>query len=307
MRILLVVNTSASAVTARARVVIAKALSADHTVTVTETSRRGHATRLAQGAAADGLDAVVVLGGDGTLNEAANGLAESTTALGVLPGGSTNVFARTIGMTNDPIEATGELLGAMARDSRLRIGLGSVNGRYFLFHAGAGYDAAVVKEVERRGALKRYVSDPLFVWAAVTTWFRHYDRGRPRFSVTLGRPGENENPVDATFAVVQNSDPYTFLGNRPLTLSHSAGLDSPLTAVVFRRLRAATLLRALGAALGSSGRLPASRGVVQRAGLTELTITGIGPFPYQLDGDYLGEAESLSIRYEPACLDLYVP
>ena len=76
---------------------------------------------------------------------------------------------------------------------------------------------------------------------------------------------------------------------------------------MFRRLRAATLLRALGAALGSSGRLPASRGVVQRAGLTELTITGIGPFPYQLDGDYLGEAESLSIRYEPACLDLYVP
>src|SRR6202022_3464296 len=114
MRLLLLVNTSASSVTARGRVVIQKALAADHEVTVAETSRRGHASRLAQGAAADGLDAVIVLGGDGTLNEAANGLAGSATALGGLPGGSTNVYARTIGMTNDPIEATGELLAALA-------------------------------------------------------------------------------------------------------------------------------------------------------------------------------------------------
>ena len=75
VRLLLVVNSSASSVTARGRVVITKALSADHDVTVAETTRRGHATRLAQGAAADGVDVVVVFGGDGTLNEAANGLA----------------------------------------------------------------------------------------------------------------------------------------------------------------------------------------------------------------------------------------
>src|SRR3954452_11812580 len=94
MKVLLIVNASASSVTARTRVVIQKALSADHEVTLAETSRRGHATRLAQGAAADGLDAVVVLGGDGTLNEAANGLAGSTTAMAPLPGGSTNLFCR---------------------------------------------------------------------------------------------------------------------------------------------------------------------------------------------------------------------
>src|SRR5258708_4507188 len=139
MKLLFIVNTSASSVTERGRVVIQKALSADHEVTTALTSRRGHATRLAQGAASQRLDAVVVLGGDGTLNEAANGLAGSTTALGILPGGSTNVFARTIGMTNDPIEATGELLAAMAQGRRRRIGLGSVNGRYFLFHVGIGF------------------------------------------------------------------------------------------------------------------------------------------------------------------------
>src|SRR5215472_2807528 len=159
MRILLLVNASASSVTPRARVVIQKALAADHEVTVAETSRRGHASRLAQGAAADGLDAVIVLGGDGTLNEAANGLAGSETALGVLPGGSTNVFARTIGMTNDPIEATGELLAALGGGlgGITRVGLGNVNGRRFLFHVGVGFDAAVVAQVERRSALKRYL------------------------------------------------------------------------------------------------------------------------------------------------------
>src|SRR5260221_456185 len=85
MKLLFIVNTSASSVTERGRVVIQKALSADHEVTTALTSRRGHATRLAQGAASQRLDAVVVLGGDGTLNEAANGLAGSTTALGILP------------------------------------------------------------------------------------------------------------------------------------------------------------------------------------------------------------------------------
>src|ERR1700694_4362073 len=115
MRLLLLVNTSASSVTPRGRVVIQKALSADHDVHVTETGRRGHATRLALGAAAEKVDVVVVLGGDGTLNEAANGLAGTETALAVLPGGSTNVFARTIGLAHDPIEATGQLLGALAR------------------------------------------------------------------------------------------------------------------------------------------------------------------------------------------------
>src|SRR5207302_6800032 len=208
LKLLLLVNTSASAVTARARVVIRKALSADHDVTTTETSRRGNAMRLAQDAAAAGYDAVVVLGGDGTLNEAANGLAGSDTALATLPGGSTNVFARTLGIAQDPVEATGELLSALARGSLRRIGLGSVNGRYFLFHVGVGFDAAVVSQVERRADLKRYAGHPLFVWAAFATWFRHYDRSRPRFSVRY-EPG-NEVLDDGYLTIVQNSNPYTY-------------------------------------------------------------------------------------------------
>src|SRR5262245_46884653 len=142
MKVLLLVNSSASSVTVRSRVVIQKALSADHEVTLAETSRRGHATRLAQHAAGSGTDVVVVLGGDGTLNEAANGLARTRCALAALPGGSTNVFARTIGLPNDPIEATSVLLDSMAAGSIRRVGLGSVEGRFFLFHVGIGFDAA---------------------------------------------------------------------------------------------------------------------------------------------------------------------
>ena len=303
MRVVLIVNASASAVTARARVVIAKALSADHDVSVAETSRRGHATRLAQGAAVDGAGCVVVLGGDGTLNEAANGLAGSATALGVLPGGSTNVFARTIGMTNDPIEATGELLAAMAAGQRHRIGLGSVNGRYFLFHVGAGFDAAVVAQVEKRGALKRYAGHPLFIYATLLTWFRHYDRSRPRFAISV----DGSVIDDASFAIVQETNPYTFLGNRPFNTAPTAGFDDGLSLLAFRSLKLPTLLGGIASALGTGRTLGRKRGLVQRTDVDRIVITGHGPFPYQVDGDYLGDTELLDIRHEPACLDLFLP
>jgi diacylglycerol kinase family enzyme len=308
MKLLLLVNASASSVTPRARVVIQKALAADHDVSFVETSRRGHASRLAQGAAADGLDGVVVLGGDGTLNEAANGLAGSTTALGVLPGGSTNVFARTIGITNDPIEATGELLAALSRSSIRRIGLGSVNGRYFLFHVGIGFDAAVVEQVERRAALKRYAGHPLFVYAAFVTWFRHYDRSRPRFAVHLGPPG-GAVIDDAYFALCLKTNPYTFLGNRPLDVAPEAGFDTGLSFLTFRTLAAMPLLKVVLSALRGRGgrRLGQYRRVAYASDLNEATLTGFGPFPYQVDGDYLGEAERLEFRYEPDALSLIVP
>ncbi|HEX9970179.1 MAG TPA: diacylglycerol kinase family protein [Acidimicrobiales bacterium] len=303
MKVLLLVNASASAVTARARVVIQKALSADHEVTVAETSRRGHATRLAQGAAADGLDAVVVLGGDGTLNEAANGLAGSDTALGVLPGGSTNVFARTIGMTNDAVEATGELLAAMAAGSKRCIGLGSANGRYFLFHVGLGFDAAVVEQVEKRGSLKRYAGHPLFVYAAFATWFRHYDTKRPRFTVT----GEGVDIGDGYFAIVQETNPYTFLGNLPIKTAPAAGFDNGLSLVAFRTLRISTVMAAAASALRSGRYLRRTSAVVLRDDLSSLTVKGFGPFPYQVDGDYLGEVEQVELRHHPSCLHLFIP
>jgi diacylglycerol kinase family enzyme len=302
--VLLLVNSSASSVTARTRVVIQKALSADHRVTVAETSRRGHATRLAQGAAAEGVDVVVVLGGDGTLNEAANGLAGSRTALAALPGGSTNVFARTIGLPDDPVEATGAVLDALLHQSIVRVGLGSVNGRYFLFHVGMGFDAAVVAEVEKRSSLKRWASHAWFAWCAVDTWLRHYDRSRPRFALHFP---DGHLVDDGVFAVCLNTNPYTYVGRRPFDVAPEATLDRGLVMVTFRTLAAGPFLPLAVSALGSGVRLRRSRHTDYRTDLAEARVTGFGPFPYQVDGDYLGEVDELVFRHEPDVLDLVMP
>jgi len=322
VRLLLVVNTSASSVTARARVVIQKSLAADHDVTVAETSRRGHATRLAQGAASRGVDCVVVLGGDGTLNEAANGLAGSRCALGVLPGGSTNVFARTIGMTNDPIEATGELLDALARgeDGIRKVGLGSVNGRRYLFHVGVGFDAAVVAQVEKRSALKRYLGHAFFAYTALDTWGRRFDRRHPHFSVRIERavtvgadtvgvsaPKELVEVDDGYFAIILNTNPYTFLGERPFDVAPGTGLDNPLTAIVLRSLGAPTMLALAAAALRGEGGLKTSRKVSVTRDAVRVTLNAYKPVPYQVDGDYLGETSHLEFRWEPEDLRLVIP
>jgi diacylglycerol kinase family enzyme len=304
VKILLVVNTSASAVTSRARVVIRKALSADHDVSMVETGRRGHATRLALDAAAVGTDVVVVLGGDGTLNEAANGLAGSDTALATLPGGSTNVFARTIGVLDDPIEATGQLLAALSRGAIRRIGLGSVNGRYFLFHVGCGFDAAVVAQVERRAGLKRYAGHPLFVYAGFDTWFRHYDRSRPRLAVQFKDGSQID---DGYLCICMNSNPYTFLGNRPLNLAPDADLDHGLSVITFRTMAFGAMIGAVVSALGRGSRLRRDRRIDYRRDLDGLVVTGHGPFPYQVDGDYLGDADRLEFRHEPDRLSVVMP
>jgi diacylglycerol kinase family enzyme len=312
VKLMLIGNPSASSVTPRARVVIAKALAADHDVSVVATSRRGHATRLAQGAVADGIEVVGALGGDGTLNEVANGLAGSDTALGVLPGGSTNVFARTIGTADDPIEATGQLLNALSGTgapgssvpSTRRIGLGSVNGRYFLFHVGVGLDAEVVRLVERRGQLKRWAGHPLFAWCGLHAWSSTYDRSRPRFAV---HHPDGTVVDDALFALCQNSNPYTFLGNRPFETNPNAGLDRPLAMLSFRDLDLLPTLRYLAEALLGGDRLVRDARVVERHDLDRLTISGHGPFPYQADGDYLGESERLELVWEPDVLSLVVP
>jgi diacylglycerol kinase family enzyme len=312
LRLLLLVNSSASSVTARARVVIAKSLAADHDVTVAETSRPGHAIRLAQGAAAKGLDAVIVLGGDGTLNEAANGLAGTDTALGVLPGGSTNVFARTIGMTNDPIEATGELLAALGQGlgGIDTVGVGRVNGRRFLFHVGVGFDAAVVEQVERRSALKRYLGHAFFAYCALRTWAVGYDRRRPHFQVVLHTgDGEAVEVPDGYFAIVMNTSPYTFVGERPFNLAPGTTLDTPLSAVVLRSLSAPTILTLAARTLRTpaDGPPPRHRRATTVTAVVAATITASEPVPYQMDGEPLGRAERLEFAWEPKSLRLVMP
>jgi diacylglycerol kinase family enzyme len=303
VKLTLVVNSAASSVTARVRVVVQRRLSAAHEVTVVETGRRGHATRLAHGAARAGADVVVGFGGDGTLNEVANGLVGSSTALAALPGGSTNVFARSLGLPNEPVAATEALLAALAERRIERVGLGSANDRYFLFHVGVGFDAAVVEQVERRGVLKRYAGHPLFVGATVSTWARHVDRAHPWFRIVA----DGEVVDDAWFGLVLNTRPYTYLGNRPLEVAPEAGLERPLSVVGLRSLELRALLGAAATALRSGVGVRHGGPVVHWADVPWCRFEGYRPFPYQVDGDHLGAVDRLEVRYHPDALALVRP
>jgi diacylglycerol kinase family enzyme len=304
VRLLLIVNSSASSVTPRGKVVIGKALAADHEVTVAETNRRGHATRLAMGAANEGVDVVACLGGDGTLNEVANGLAGTETALAPLPGGSTNVFARTIGLPNDPIEATGVLLEGLAQGHIKRVGLGSVNGRYFLFNAGIGYDAAVIEQVERFSTIKRWAGHPLFLYSALATWARHYDRSRPRLAMHFA---DGSVVDDGYLTICLNADTYTYLGNHPLDFAPETTLDTGLAVMTVRSLTLLALLRTVVAGFGIGPELRKLRWIDYRADQHEFTAVGHGPVPFQVDGDYLGDTDRLEFSKCENVLRLVLP
>lgn len=303
VRVLLVVNAFASSVTARNTVVVHRALSQGNDVEIVETNRRGHATRFAQDAARRGVDVVIGYGGDGTLNEVATGVAGTATAIGVLPGGSTNVFARTLGMANDPIIAVNQLAAGIAAKTTTPIGLGKVNGRYFCFHTGVGYDAAVVRQVEGHASLKRWLGHPLFIYAALKTWAVGYSRKEPHFSVSS--PGVDD-VTDGYFSIVLNTNPYTYLGNRALDLSPAATLDRGLVVATFRTLEAGAVLGSLGGALRGGGLKP-SRHLDLRTDVAKLRISAAEPFPYQLDGDYLGETRELDFEHVPDAVRLVLP
>jgi diacylglycerol kinase family enzyme len=304
VRIVLLVNLTASKVTARDCETASEILRVEHAVDIVQTNGRRHATELAREAAERGADVVAVLAGDGTLNEAADGLALTDTALAPLPAGSTNVYGRTLGVAGTPAGAASQLLASLRRRSFRRIGLGVANGRRFLFNAGIGFDAAVIHRVESHRPLKRYAAHPLYVAAAFDTWFRRYDRKRQRFDIALP---SGETITNAGFAIVSKTSPYTYLGPRAIRIAPEAGLDTPLSLTAFQAMDAVTLVGAAASAMMSRKFLERRAGIVHRSALTELTVTSTIPFPWQVDGDFIDIANELVLSYEPDVLELVVP
>jgi len=306
VKLTLIVNPKASAYTPKKRAAVEEVLSQGHELTVVETLYRNHAIDLAREAAKAGAETVVVLGGDGTVNEGANGLIGTSTALAALPGGSTNVFARTIGMEKKVKAAAAQLPAALAKPPR-SIGLGLVNGRYFLFHVGMGFDAAVVEKVEQKPDLKRKIGQGIFVYAAFATWFRRFDRKAPHLTVV----SEGQTVVDdGYFAICLNSNPYTYLGVRRLQVAPDAALDRPLVLVTLRTIKFGKFMPLVGSTLGSGKKLQTSRHVDYRPNVNEVTVSaaaGRQGIPWQADGDYLGEAGQLTFTWEPDRLLLVTP
>lgn len=302
-RLRLIVHPTATGVSPRGRAAVRRAL-AMHEVEEVETTGRDHATALAREAAAEGADAVVVLAGDGTTNEAANGLLGSDTALAVIPAGSTNVFARTLGLARDAGDAAAQAAEAMAQRSVRRLPVGRANDRMFMFHTGIGFDAAVVQQVERRMWLKRTVGQALFAYAAVSTWLRHYDHRRPRFSVEFSDGSIIE---DGYFAICLITDPYTFLGLRPFNVVPGATGEHGLSAVVVRSLKARSLVGLASRALRGGATIADHPDSDVRHDQNRIVVRGHGPVPWQADGDYLGQTEELVLSQDPARLAVLVP
>jgi diacylglycerol kinase family enzyme len=303
MRALLVVNPGATATTARARDVLAHALASETRLEVVETKAKGHATELAAAAVGE-FDVVVALGGDGTVNEVANGLLTSgprpgLPALAVVPGGSTNVFARALGLPNSPVEATSVLLDALRSERRRTVGLGTADGRWFTFNAGLGLDGSVVRRVDDLRAAGHRASPVLYTRAGVRQFFRSPQRRRPL--ITLEVPGRE--PVPLGLALVCNTAPWSYLGGRPLDPCPGASFDLGLDAFGLRRLGPVSLLWHLRQALAADPR-PRGRGVVGVHDVPELVLTARVPQPLQVDGEDLGDRTRVVFRSVPGALSV---
>ncbi len=304
MRLALIINPAASAVSARNRVIITKGLSLQHDVTVRETTRSGHATRLAHRSMKEGAEVVVVLGGDGTVNEAVNGLIGTTTAVAPLPGGSTNVFARSIGYPNDAVQATQVLLDALDAGSIRPGSIGMANDRAFVFHVGAGFDAAVVTRVERRGPLKKYAGHPWFIACALAT----LGSAEQRSLAMAVRDDDGRLVSGAKMAVALNVNPYTYLGNRSIDLAPEAGLDRMLSLVATTSLSLRRVIPALTKTLGPDGRGLPDRGVFAHwTDVPGAYLTSARPFVYQLDGEPMPAVTSLRLENRAAAVRFVVP
>jgi diacylglycerol kinase family enzyme len=304
VRVLLLVNSIASSVTARKRAQVRKILAAKHDVEVAETSRRGHAELLARAAAEDDFDVVAVYAGDGTLNEAATGLLHTRTAVAPIPGGSTNVYAKTLHYPRAATDAARALVDALDRGAIERIGVGQAGARPFLFCAGVGFDAAVITRVERHSRwIKRMASHPIHVAAAVQTFFSEEGR-RTRAHVAID---DGTHLSDVRFAIISKSTPYTYLGRIPLDIAPKAGIDTRLSLTAFTALKATTLVGGAVSAMRTGRFLAKRRDVVSLDDLGRLRFYADTAFPYQVDGDPVDDVKELDVTFVPDALAVVLP
>ena len=322
MRALLIVNPHATSTTRLRRDVIVRALSSAVELEVEQTRYRGHATILAAAARSEGFGLVLTLGGDGTVNEAVNGIlgpamaadagqadghrgaggpgtdAASLPALAALPAGNANVFTRNVGLSPDPVDAAGQILEALAAGRYRTIGLGLAGDRYFTFNAGLGIDAEVVRAVDGHRARGRTATPALYVRMILRQYYRVTDRRYP--ALTLEQDGQP--PVGPLFlGIVSNTAPWTYLGSRPVYAGPHAAFDCGLDLFALRSLRTVSTARTVYQMLSPS-RPPRGRSVLTLHDQAELTLRSSRPLAFQVDGEYMGEHECVKFLSVPGAL-----
>ena len=278
---------------------------------VERTEYRGHARELA--AAARG-ELIIVLGGDGSINEVVNGVMDNLgrdsagpggdgstggpPLIAVIPGGGANVLARALGLPVDAAEAIRRVRDVIAAGRYRTIGLGLAGDRYFTFSAGLGMDAETVREVERLRAAGRRESTPLFLRTMMSQYYRT-DRRWP--ALTLERDGQP--PISDLFlTIITNRSPWTYFRDRPLLPVPNPDFNSGLDLLALRRIRLTTIFNAVGQMLYVRSRPPRGRDLLSVPGSESLTVRSARPIAFQVDGEYLGETKAVNFQFVPHAL-----
>lgn len=285
-RLTLVANPSSSAFTGSLYRDVVATLSTEFEVDAVWPVNPADARQSAGDAAAEGREAVVAMGGDGVVHHVANGLVGSDTALGIIPAGTTNVFARLTGSARNPRKAARDLLAASAKPlETIRIESDSAAGsrlEYATFAVGAGFDADVIEVAEQRPESKLWFGSLHFARAAVGRVLGPYRGKKADLRVTVdGRTAE----FVAFFA--QAHQHYTYFGRLPMSLTGGPA-DRPAAASI-ARLDGLTAGRIVG-------RLATRRGLSRLDAVTvwprfsSAIIEAASPVPFQADGEHLGHA-----------------
>lgn len=315
MRAVLIVNPNATSTTPAGRDLLAHALESRVTLTVEHTNHRGHAIEIARDAARDGVDVLIVHGGDGTVNEVVNGVLGDcgrrpdpalAPAVAVVPGGSANVFARALGISPDPIEATNQLvdlLGGyrMGRQWR-RIGLMDCGERWAVFTAGMGVDGDVVAAVEAQRAKGRKVTASRYIRVAVREVLAS---ARKEPTLTLHLPGADPVP-GVHFAFVSNSSPWTYANRRPIWTNPDTTFDTGLGVFATTSMGIWANLRLARQMVSGNPRL-AAKHLIRDDDVSSVTVTSTTPVACQIDGDFVGMREIVTFTAVPEALSVVAP
>jgi len=306
-RMLIIVNPYATTVSDRLKNLVVYALQGRYEVEAVATRAQNHATEIGREARDGGYDLVVAFGGDGTLNEVANGLAGTGVPVGILPGGSTNVVCRTLGIPNDVVDATEHLLGLADRFKPRQIDLGLANGRHFVFSCGSGLDASAAMKVDQRPKLKARGGPYFYTWVAVGSFYRDYLRNPVKMRFELeGREG-----AEGVTVLAQNSDPFTYFGKRPVRVCESIEPDSgTLSVAVLKRATQRDMGPIITRVLAEGLRATRHRQIDHYADVTQGRVVSSSldeegkprSFPVQVDGDYIGHHAELELAIDPGAL-----
>ena len=307
-RMLLIVNPYATTVSDRLKNLVVYALQGRYEVETVATEAQNHATEIGREVRDHGYDVVVGFGGDGTLNEIANGLAGTDVPVSVLPGGSTNVVCRTLGIPNDVVDATEHLLALVDAWAPRKIDLGVADGRHFVFSCGVGIDATVVKRVDAHPRFKSHAGPYYYTWAAISAFYRQYMIKPVKLRVEI-----DGQEAEGITALAQNSDPFTYFASRPIRVCEGVEIDDgTLSLGVLKRAAQRDMPTLIPRLFGEKRPAARHRQITHFEDVTAASITSISqtkdgtlrPFPVQVDGDYIGERTHMDLSVEPGALSV---